>query len=129
VCVQESVSPSMTRLCSLEKLCLCVGESVQESLYMCVCVFVWERVCMRACVCVCAFCVGESVQESVCMCACVCVRECVCKRVCVCVCACLCRRECVYVCVGGEGGESVQESVSSSITRLCSLEKVCVCEQ
>ena len=51
---------------------------------MCVCVSVFQCVCVRACVCV-----------FVCVCVCVC--ECV--SVCVSVCVCACVRVCVCVCV------------------------------
>ena len=75
-----------------------------ERVSVCVCVCVYERVCVceriRACL---SACVYEGVLMYLCVCVCVCLSMSVsaCVRVCVCVCVCVCLSMSVCACTRG----------------------------
>ena len=89
---------------------------------MCVYLYAWSYMCVRACVCVCVF-VLVCVCVCVCVCMCVCVFVCVCVGVCVCVCVfvCVCVGVCVCMCV------CVCVCVCACVVCVCVRGCVCVC--
>ncbi len=84
---------------------------MKEESCLCVCVCVWERVCMRACVCVC---VRACVRLPACVYVCVCVCLSACVRVCVCV------RARVWMCASLSGTPALAQSLPHRVEKFLS---------